>query len=77
MNACNVGVLHGGHFDVDVDPVKERAADSLAVFLDVVRAAPALAFQVAKPTARTWMRCLFAGQHYVGFVAPKVRILLS
>ena len=51
--------MDGGDFHMDVDAVEQRAGDALAVALDLHGGAAALAFEVAKEPARTWMRCLF------------------
>ncbi len=58
--AGDVPIRHGGDFDVDVDAVEERAGDAVAVALDIVGAAPALALRIAEVAAFAGMRCLFA-----------------
>ena len=42
----------GGGFDVEIDSIKQRAGDALAIFFHLLRRAAALAFWVAVETAR-------------------------
>src|SRR2546429_920918 len=70
LRTRNIAVFHGRHFDVQIDPIEQWSGNSLPITLDLERPAAALPFQIAEITAWTWMRCRFARQHYVGFVAP-------
>src|SRR3954463_13994821 len=56
--ARNVAVFDGGDFDMEIDPIEERAGDALAIPLDLGRPAAAFAFQIAEVSAGTWIhRC--------------------
>jgi hypothetical protein len=59
--AGEVLVFDGGDFDVDIDAVKERAGDAVAVALDIGGTAAAFAFWVAEEAAFAGMRYHFAG----------------
>jgi hypothetical protein len=67
--ARNIAIFYRRHLDVQIDPVEQRSGDSLPIPLDLERPASAFSFQIAEITTGAWMRCLFAGQHYMGFVA--------
>jgi len=51
--AGDVVVFDGGTFDVEIDAIEQRAGDSLAITLDLERAAAAFALQIAEISART------------------------
>src|SRR4051812_35798455 len=63
--ARDVAVFDGGDFDMEIDPIEERAGDALAIPLDLSRAAAAFAFQIAEVSAGTWVhRC---DEHELGW----------
>ena len=70
LRARNITVFHSRHLDVQIDSIEQRPGNSLPIALDLERPASAFAFQITEITAGAGMRCLFARQHYVGFVAP-------
>src|SRR5215469_475460 len=50
--AGNVAVFHGRDFNVQIDAIKQRAGNALAIALHLHRTAPAFALEVAEITAR-------------------------
>ena len=66
----DVAIVDSRHFNVQIDAIKQRTRDALTVALYLDWAAAAFALEIAEVTARAGMRCLFARQHYGGFVAP-------
>ena len=58
--AAELLVLHGGHFDVDIDAVDQRAGNFRNVALNLRWRAVALARRVAEKSAGTFLRCLSA-----------------
>src|SRR5256885_15988712 len=53
--AGHVAVFDGWDFNMEIDPIEERAGNSLAITMDLGGAAAAFAFQIAEVTARTWI----------------------
>src|SRR5207245_3489552 len=53
-------VLHGGHFQVDVDAVEQRAGHAREIALHAERAAHAVMLRISEVAAGTSPRCLFA-----------------
>src|SRR6266496_6587027 len=51
--AGDITIFDCGHFDVQIDAVKQRPGDSLPIALHLKRAATVFALQVAKIAART------------------------
>src|SRR5205085_11406890 len=62
--AGNVAVFDRRHFDMEIDAIKERTGDSLAITVDLMRAAAAFAFQIAEVT--TWTRVHRGDEHELG-----------
>src|SRR5207248_4379158 len=51
--ARHITILNRRHFNVEIDPIEQRAGDPLPITLDLARTTTAFAFQVAEITART------------------------
>src|SRR4051812_39105295 len=62
--AGDVAVFDGGHFDVEIDAIEERAGDALAITMDLGWTATTLAFQIAEVTA--WTRVHRGNEHELG-----------
>ena len=50
--ACHVAIFDRRYFDVQIDPIEQRAGNAPAITLHLHRSAAAFAFQIAKISAR-------------------------
>ena len=57
LAVAEFGDRESGRLNVDVDAVEERAADAIAVTLDLRRSAAAFVFRIAELTARAGVHC--------------------
>src|SRR4029077_20083783 len=52
-------VLNRWHFDMEIDPIKQRSGNALPISLHLTRTAAAFVFQIAEVTTRTRIHCLY------------------
>src|SRR6476469_8082906 len=55
--ARHITVLNRGHFNVEIDPIKQRSGNALPIPLHLTGPAAALAFQIAEVTTRAGIHC--------------------
>ena len=54
----NISILHGGHFDVEVNAIEQGTGDAVPITLYLGVGTSAFAFRIAEIAARASIRCL-------------------